>query len=73
MLDLNLGGVTVWKKEEGKEKEMLERIGNRLRKNREEVLSIIKEINLSCNQISYVDVKTFINLKNLTMINLPRH
>lgn len=35
------------KLEEGKEKEMLERIGNRLRKNREEVLSIIKEINLS--------------------------
>ncbi|MBP2614885.1 hypothetical protein [Chryseobacterium jejuense] len=33
--------------EEGKEKEMLERIGNRLRKNREEVLNIIKEINLS--------------------------
>ena len=35
------------KLEEGKEKEMLERIGNRLRKNREEVLNIIKEINLS--------------------------
>lgn len=33
--------------EAGKEKEMLERIGNRLRKNREEVLNIIKEINLS--------------------------
>ncbi|MFZ4929365.1 hypothetical protein [Chryseobacterium sp. Mn2064] len=33
--------------EEGQEKEMLERIGNRLRKNREEVLNIIKEINLS--------------------------
>lgn len=35
------------KLEEGKEKEMLERIGNRLRKNREEVLNILKEINLS--------------------------
>ncbi|MGG7437327.1 hypothetical protein ACQ7CU_04525 [Chryseobacterium arthrosphaerae] len=35
------------KLEEGKEKEMLERIGNRLRKNREEVLNIITEINLS--------------------------
>lgn len=35
------------KLEEGKEREMLERIGNRLRKNREEVLNIIKEINLS--------------------------
>ncbi|WP_346986223.1 hypothetical protein [Chryseobacterium sp. POE27] len=35
------------KLQEGKEKEMLERIGNRLRKNREEVLNIIKEINLS--------------------------
>lgn len=35
------------KLEEGKEKEMLERIGNRLRKNREEVLNIIKEMNLS--------------------------
>ncbi|UKB82075.1 hypothetical protein LF887_13775 [Chryseobacterium sp. MEBOG06] len=35
------------KLEVGKEKEMLERIGNRLRKNREEVLNIIKEINLS--------------------------
>ncbi|MDQ0781286.1 hypothetical protein [Chryseobacterium sp. W4I1] len=35
------------KLEEGKEKEMLGRIGNRLRKNREEVLNIIKEINLS--------------------------
>ncbi|WP_426276703.1 hypothetical protein ACN9MN_16345 [Chryseobacterium sp. S-02] len=35
------------KLEKGKEKETLERIGNRLRKNREEVLSIIKEINLS--------------------------
>ncbi|RQO33764.1 hypothetical protein DBR39_22590 [Chryseobacterium sp. KBW03] len=35
------------KLEEGKEKEMLERIGNRLRKNREEVLIILKEINLS--------------------------
>ncbi|WBV60115.1 hypothetical protein PFY12_13865 [Chryseobacterium camelliae] len=35
------------KLEEGKEKEMLERIGNRLRKNREEVVDIIKEINLS--------------------------
>ncbi|WP_426478180.1 hypothetical protein ACP3T3_01525 [Chryseobacterium sp. CBSDS_008] len=35
------------KLEEGKEKEMLERIGNRLRKNREEVINIIKDINLS--------------------------
>ncbi|PJJ67316.1 hypothetical protein [Chryseobacterium geocarposphaerae] len=35
------------KLEEGKEKETLERIGNRLRKNREEVLDILKEINLS--------------------------
>ncbi|PTT42869.1 hypothetical protein [Chryseobacterium sp. 'Rf worker isolate 10'] len=35
------------KLEEGKEKEMLERIGSRLRKNREEVLNILKEINLS--------------------------
>ncbi|WP_126651656.1 hypothetical protein [Chryseobacterium aureum] len=35
------------KLEEGKEKEMLERIGSRLRKNREEVINIIKEINLS--------------------------
>ncbi|MGH1517073.1 hypothetical protein [Chryseobacterium sp. JK1] len=35
------------KLEKGKEKEMLERIGNRLRKNREEVLNIIKEINVS--------------------------
>ncbi|WP_042723198.1 hypothetical protein [Flavobacterium sp. B17] len=35
------------KLQEGKEKEMLERIGIRLRKNREEVINIIKEINLS--------------------------
>ncbi|MCJ7935905.1 MAG: hypothetical protein MUW56_20325 [Chryseobacterium sp.] len=35
------------KLEEGKEAETLEKIGNRLRKNREEVLEIIKEINLS--------------------------
>ncbi|GEN66473.1 MULTISPECIES: hypothetical protein [Chryseobacterium] len=35
------------KLEKGKEKEMLERIGNRLRKNREEVMNIIKELNLS--------------------------
>lgn len=35
------------KLEEGKEKEMLERIGNRLRKNREEVMDLLKEINLS--------------------------
>lgn len=36
-----------WKLEEGKENEMLERIGNRLRKNREEVLNIMREINFS--------------------------
>ena len=35
------------KLEEGQEKEMLERVGNRLRKNREEVLNILKEIKLS--------------------------
>lgn len=33
--------------EEGKEVELLDRVGNRLRKNREEVIDIIKEINLS--------------------------
>lgn len=32
---------------EGKETELLDKMGNRLRKNREEVMEIIKEINLS--------------------------
>lgn len=33
--------------DQGKEVELLDRMGNRLRKNREEVIDIIKEINLS--------------------------
>ncbi|ANF52808.1 hypothetical protein A0O34_20825 [Chryseobacterium glaciei] len=33
--------------DEGKEIDLLDRMGNRLRKNREEVMDIIKEVNLS--------------------------
>lgn len=33
--------------DEGKEIDLLDRMGNRLRKNREEVMDLIKEVNLS--------------------------
>ncbi|AZA54667.1 hypothetical protein [Chryseobacterium sp. G0201] len=33
--------------DEGKEIDLLDRVGNRLRKNREEVMDLIREVNLS--------------------------